>query len=338
MITLVVRALMSLARFFGMAEAGIMEQLQMGRANIRQFKNVKTSENLPKNPPMPDVKLGVEGVNEALDLLEKTQIEVERVLVPQLKSHATSLCNDLIAVTPPLAGGVIGTGGTPAAIKSGRAMVEKQIKSMFKPTQSMLFGHLVMAREWQAVGNYKWTPTSEGMIKDINNRNWKGVYARFKARGWEPDPTKQIVHIPTPALHRAGRDKSGRVAKTYYVRQGVNAINAFIRQKMMLIGKMISGWVDARDSLGSIPADGVNSNFKSLGMGSGKGTVLRQGKQSKVTITNLFGDVNGVLTQTGKLQYLLTKRRINLLNGIKNAVDKAVNVAKAKAKKPRIKK
>lgn len=336
MITLIIRGLQFLLRLFGRAQASIDDIANVGRQQIKQFRNAKTSEKLPQNPPMPEMKLAVEGVDEALDLLEKTQIEVERVLVPELRQHAVSLCNDLIAATPPLANGASGTGGSPAALLHGRMMLERQIRSIFKPTQSMLFGHLVMAQEWQACANYKWTPTSEGMIKDINNKNWKSVYARFQRNGWKKSD-QQIVHIPTPALHKAARDKSGRTTKQYFVRQKA-AIDNYIRQKAMLIGKMISGWVDARDAIGSPPADGKNVSVKSLGMGTGRAQTVRQGKASRVVLFNLFGDLNGVLTKTGRLQYLLDKRRVNLLNGIKGAVDKAVNKAKATARKPRIKK
>lgn len=336
MITLIVRGLQFLIRLFSRAQASIDDIANVGRQQIKQFKKIETSEKMPRNPPMPEMKLGIEGADEAIDLLEKTQIEVERVLVPQLRAHGVSLCNDLIAATPPLANGASGTGGTPAALQHGRMMLEKQIRSIFKPTQSMLFGHLVMAQEWQACANYKWTPTSEGMIKDINNRNWKSVYERFKRRGWKQSD-QQIVHIPTPALHKAARDKSGRTVKEYFVRQKAS-IDNYIRQKAMLIGKMISGWVDARDGIGSPPADGKNVSVKSLGMGTGRAQTVRQGKQSKVILFNLFGDLNGVLTKTGRLQYLLDKRRVNLLNDFKKAVDKAVSVAKGKAKKPRIKK
>ena len=336
MITLIIRGLQFLIRLFSRARASIDDIANVGRDQIKSFRNTKTSENLPDNPPMPDVKLEVSGADEAIDLLNQTQIEVERVLVPELRAHAVSLCNDLIRSTPPLANGASGSGGSPAALQHGRMMLEKQIRSIFKPTQSMLFGHLVMAREWQACANYKWTPTSEGMIKDINNKNWKSVYERFNRNGWRRSE-QEIVHIPTPALHRAARGKDGATNKTYFVRQKA-AIDNYIRQKAMLIGKMISGWVDARDNIGSPPADGTNVNVKSLGMGSGRATTVRSGSQSKVVLNNLFGDLNGVLTKTGRLQYLLDKRRVNLLNGFKKAVDKAVTVAKGKAKKPIIKK
>jgi len=332
MITLIIRGLQFLLRLFSRARTQIDDIAEVGRNQIRAFRKIETSEKLPENPPMPDVKLDVSGADEAIDLLNKTQIEVERVLLPELRSHGVSLCNDLIRSTPPLANGAMGSGGSPSALQHGRMMLEKQIRSIFKPTQSMLFGHLVMAREWQACANYKWTPTSEGMIKDINSQNWKSVYARFQRNGWTRSE-QEIVQIPTPALHRAARGKDGATNKTYFVRQKA-AIDAFVRQKAMLIGKMISGWVDARDSIGSPPADGTNVNTKSLGMGSGRATTVRQGSQSKVVLTNLFGDLNGVLTKTGRLQYLLDKRRVNLLNGFKKAVDKAVKVASTKAKKP----
>lgn len=335
MINLIISGIRALIGLFTRASSAIDDIIAAGRNNVRQFRKVETSEKLPANPPMPEIKMGLEGADEAIDLLEKTQIEVERVLVPTLRSHAVALCNDLIAATPPLANGAAGTGGTPAALLHGRMMLEKQIRSIFKPTQSMLFGHLVMAQEWQACANYKWTPTSEGMIKDIKNKNWQSVYARFKRNGWSRSD-QQVVEIPTPALHKAARDRSGRTTKEYFVRRKA-AIDAYIRQKAMLIGKMISGWVDARDAIGSPPAYGNNVPVKSLGMGSGQANTVRAGKKSAVTITNAHGDLNGVLTQTGRLQYILTKVRITLLANFKKEVDKAVNVAKAKAKKPRIK-
>lgn len=282
---------------------------------------------------MPEMKVAVHGIEEALDELDRVKVNVEKVLLPELKAHAVSVCNDLMSQTPPLLNGGKGSGGTPQAVASGRAMVEKQIKSIFKPTQSMLFGHLVMARDFQACANYNWTPTSEGMIKDINNQNWKSVYERFQRNGWKRSGD-QIVDRPTKALHNAARGTDGKTRKTYYVRQK-EAITQYIAQVQATVGAMVSGWVDARQQIGSRPADGKNVNAV-RGSGTGFAVVQRGGKGSFVRIVNKLGDLHGVLSKTNILSQVLSKRRLLLAQGIKKRVDEAVRNEVKKTKTPKI--
>lgn len=332
MITLVLQAFRFLVQLFTRAQASIAKELNVTRGQLSRIKNTETSEKLPDNPPMPEPRFSIQGAEEAIQRLENLQLDVERILVPALKEHGAALCNDLIMNTPPLAGGAAGSGGSPAAMASGRAIVEKQIRSIFKPVQKqMLFGHLVMAQEWRACEQYGWKPTSEGMIKDINNKNWKGVFQRFQRRGWKQSP-QQIVEIPTPAAHRAARSPQGKTMKQYFVRRK-EAINAYVAKVSSLVGKMVSGWVDARNSLGVKPADGFNVPARSLGMGTGSSATTRSGKTSKVVITNVYGDLNGVLTNGSLLTNLLNNRTLKMTRDFQKRVDDVVSRSNRRARK-----
>ena len=332
MITLVLQAFRFLVQLFTRAQASISAELNITRGRLSKLKDTETSEKLPDNPPMPQPKFSIQGADEAMRRLDDIQMDVERVLIPALKEHGAALCNDLIQNTPPLAGGASGTGGSPAAMASGRMMVEKQIRSIFKPVQKqMLFGHLVMAQEWRACEQYGWTPTSEGMIKDINNKNWKSVFQRFQRRGWKQSP-QQIVEIPTPAAHRAARNPQGKTIKQYFVRRK-EAITAYVARVNSLVGKMVSGWVDARNSLGVKPADGSNVPAKSLGMGTGSSSTTRSGRTSKVTITNVYGDLNGVLTNGSLLTNLINNRTLKMTRDFQKRVDDVVSRSNRRARK-----
>ena len=318
------------------AEGMVAQEMNTTRGMLKQLRKVDDTKNLPAKPPMPEMKMQIHGIEEALDELERVKVSAESVLLPELKGHAVSLCNDLIKNSPPYINGTRGAGGSPQAIASGRLIVEKQIKSIFKPTQSMLFGHLVMARDWQATATYNWTPTSEGMAKDIANKNWKSVYERFARKGWKTDQS-QIVDKPTPELHKKARGADGRTINTYYVRQK-DAIQNYIRQVQQGVGTLLSGWVEARNQIGAKPADGNNVNAPSLGVNSGSARVQKSGKESSVTVTNRLGDMNGVVSKSGLLQQLLSRRRILMTNSIMKAVDGAVKAATAKTKSPSPKK
>lgn len=332
MISLIISAVRFLINFLSRAQGMMAQELNTTRGMLKKLRNTDETKQLPNKPPMPEMKMRVHGIEEALNELERVKVSAEQVLLPQLKGHAVSLCNDLIKNSPPYINGTNGVGGSPQALQSGRLMTEKQIKSIFKPTQSMLFGHLVMARDWEATATYNWTPTSEGMKKDIDNQNWKGVYQRFAARGWKADQS-QIVDKPTPQLHKDARTSDGRTKKTYYVRRK-EAIQNYIRQAQQAVGTLLSGWVEARNQIGAKPADGSNVNAPSLGKGSGYAQVRRSGRESSVTITNTLGDANGIVTKSGLLQQLLYRRRILMTNTIKKAVDNAIKAATAKTKSP----
>jgi len=332
MITLVLQAFRFLVQLFTRAQASISAELNVTRGRLSKLKDTETSEKLPDNPPMPEPRFSIQGAEEAMQRLDDIQMDVERILIPALKEHGAALCNDLIRNTPPLAGGAAGTGGSPAAMASGRMMIEKQIRSIFKPVQKqMLFGHLVMAQEWRAAEQYGWKPTSEGMIKDINNKNWKGVFERFQRRGWKQSP-QQVMEIPTPAAHRAARNPQGKTIKQYFVRRK-EAITAYVAKVNSLVGKMVSGWVDARNSLGVKPADGSNVNARSLGMGTGSSATTRSGRTSKVTITNVNGDLNGVLTGGALLTNLLNSRSLKMTRDFQKRVDDVVTRSNRRARK-----
>lgn len=332
MINLIIGAFRFLVQLFTRAQASIATELNVTRGRLARIKNTETSEKLPDNPPMPQPRFSIQGAEEAIRRLDDIQMDVERILIPALKEHGVALCNDLIRNTPPLAGGASGTGGSPAAMASGRMMVEKQIRSIFKPVQKqMLFGHLVMAQEWRAAEQYGWTPTSEGMIKDIQNKNWNSVYQRFQRKGWKQSP-QQIVEIPTPAAHRAARNQQGKTIKQYFVRRK-EAITAYVARVQSLVGKMVSGWVDARNSLGAKPADGFNIPAKSLGMGTGISSTTRSGRNSKVVITNVYGDIDGALTNGALLTNLLNNRTLKMTRDFQKRVDDVVSKSNRRARK-----
>jgi hypothetical protein len=335
MITLIVSAIRSLLQIFARAQTQIGGRLNSARGQINKLKQDDPTKNLPQKPPMPEMKMKVHGIEEALNELDRVQVSVESVLLPQLKSHAVSLCNDLVRHSPPLLNGTPGTGGSSSALAAGRSLIERQIKSIFKPTQSMLFGHLIMAKDFQVAGNYNWTPTSPGMVKDIANKNWNGVFERFRRKGWKPS-NDMIVDAPTPQLHKRARGVGGQTIKTYYVRRKA-AIEQYVRNAQKAVGTLLSGWIQARDAIGAKPADGQNVVGSGAGSGSGSARVVAARKNSSVTITNNLADPNGLLSKTGFIEMLLSKRRLALTTGVRKAVDSAVKSAVKKTKFPKIK-
>lgn len=290
---------------------------------IRQLKQVDTTSML-KKPVMPQLSFAITGDKATVEWLERIHGDCGKVMIPLLKSHASALAYDMIRITPPLAHGA---GGTNASGEAGKSVVASELRGLFKPINRLLFGNLVMARDWASCSMYGWQPTSKGMRKDVMKENWGSVYRRFERKGWTASNDKVIDH-PNEVYHKQARMGNGKINpnKTFYVRQK-NAISSYISVVQRDVGRMTSGWWECARQLGE-PADSkfTPPPYVQKSLGHGNVSIKKLGKASSVTITNAVGDTNGVLSKGGMFDNLLAKRGLRLNKDLVKEIEKITKI------------
>lgn len=276
-----------------------------------------------------------------------------------LKQEAGLTALEFINRTSPIkpAEGVENAGLSQGAKKVGEGAVERDIRSLFKATDYMLAGAVDTAYgSIEAFQKWKNRPLPKGsndVIRGIwADQNVEGAYQfaqrfmgkRDHSRGLDDVSSLKSVHERERNVSR----RKGRIAskeaggpspaikgppyKPYFA--NANVIEKYIKQKQQMVGKAKSGWWMVISKLGTININGrvqrpTGSKVPQWVRRNAKGThgfVSRQADNKKISITNLWGNVNNIAKENQDIVALVVNAR-NIRLGSNPYMQRAVNQA-----------
>lgn len=219
-------------------------------------------------------------------------------------------------------------GNTNSAKDTGDENIEKEINRAFTTWDSTKVGDLIMAKNdtvlWTLNNPIQWR--NPRLKRAWEKQDIDTLYDAFKAAGWSENPSlSSFVQEPTEDLHNAMRDpQSGgiksEILKNPQMRISVRdreALEAFIIQRKLSVGKMAGGWVKALAALGHT----VNTPFGNNGSGSAK--VSSDGM--KLTANNKLGDFNSMVSRHGVIEDVLREQSVDMRNTLQQTVDGILN-------------
>ena len=276
-----------------------------------------------------------------------------------LKQEAALTALEFINRTSPIKPeeGVSNAGLSQGAKKVGEGAVERDIRSIFKATDYMLAGAVDTAYgSIEAFQKWKNRPLPKGS-NDIIRRIWadqnvEGAYKfaqnfmgkRDMSRGLDDISSLKTVHDRERNMSR----RRGRIAskeaggpsqnikgppyKPYFA--NANVIEKYIKQKQQMVGKAKSGWWMVISKLGTININGrvqrpTGSKVPQWVRRNAQGThgfVSRQPDNKKISITNLWGNVNNIAKENQDIVALVVNAR-NIRLGANPYMQRAVNQA-----------
>ncbi len=228
-----------------------------------------------------------------------------------------------------------GGGNTNSAVDQAEENLTKEINRVFTTWDKTKVGDLIMAKNtavlWSLNNPIIWR--SPRMKRAWEKQDIDTLYKTFKMAGWEENPNvKEFVQEPTEELHDKLRDsKTGgvrsEIAKNPQLRIAVRdreAIENYILQKQLSIGKMANGWVKALAALGH----NIPTPFKGASIGSGGATISGDGLTIKAN--NAYGDFNSMISRWGIIEEVLREQGEDL----KDTLQREVNAILAKHATP----
>jgi hypothetical protein len=221
-----------------------------------------------------------------------------------------------------------GGGNTNSAIDQGEENLTKEINRAFTTWDRTKVGDLIMARNedvlWSLNNPIDWR--NPRLKKAWDRKDIDYLYASFKASGWTENATAgQFVDQPTEALHDKMRDpKTGGLLKAIVQNPSLRvsvrdreAIEAFIIQKQLSIGKMSNGWVKALIALGD---KSIQTPFRG-GTGLGEGGASVSGDGLTLKANNLWGDFNSMISRWGIIDDVLREQGDDMKQSLQKEVD-----------------
>jgi len=279
-----------------------------------------------------------------------------------LKQEAALTSLEFINRTSPIKPqeGVENAGLSQGAKKVGEAAVERDIRSIFKPTDYMLAGAVDTAYgSIEAFQKWKNKPLPRGS-NDVIRRIWgdQDVQRAFTfaqnfmgkrdmSRGLDDMGSLRTVHerernssrrrgrITSKAAGGPSQDIKGPPYKPYFA--NANVIEKYIKLRQQMVGKAKSGWWMVISKLGTININGktqrpTGSKVPAWVRRNAKGThgfVQRLPDNKKVTITNLWGNVNNIAKESGDIvAEVINARNVRLGNNpyMQRAINKAISM------------
>lgn len=236
----------------------------------------------------------------------------------------------------------------------GEEAINRDVRSIFKPTDFMLagaadpvYGSLEAFNKWK---NRPLPKGSNNVVRRIyQSTDVEGSYKaaqRFFAnrnvnRGVESVGVMRSIHERERNISK----KKGRITKgggpsreikgppyrPYFA--DANVINKYIKERMRMVGKAKAGWYEVIQRIGAVKLNGkvqkptgnkipawVKRNA------TGRGFVLARPK--KVTITNTLGNINNIADDSNTVMEVINSRnvRINLNPYHQRELDRAVRL------------
>lgn len=286
-----------------------------------------------------------------------------------LKQEAALTALEFINRTSPIKPeeGVENAGLSQGAKKAGEHAVERDIRSLFKPTDSMLAGAVDTAYgSIEAFQKWKNRPLPKGS-NDIIRGIWadqdiEGAYKfaqkfmgkRDISRGLDDISSLRTVHERERNLSRRRGRITSRAAggpspnikgppyRPYFA--NANVIEKYIKLRQQMVGKAKSGWWMVISKLGTININGkvqrpTGSKVPQWVRRNAKGThgfVSRQADNKKISITNLWGNVNNIAKENQDIVAEVINAR-NVRNGNNPYMQRAINTAVSMWNKGQIK-
>lgn len=220
-----------------------------------------------------------------------------------------------------------GGGNTNSAVDQGEINLNAEINRAFTTWDNTKVGDLIMARNeavlWNLNNPIDWR--NKRLKRAWEKRDIEYLYQSFKLAGWaENPPAGEYVLEPTEELHDKLRDpKTGGiradVVKNPSLRISVRdreAIEAYIIQKQLSIGKMVSGWVKCLRDLGD---KNVSTPFRGSNFNTGEASVSSDGLTLKAN--NLLGDFNYMISRWGIIEEVLKEQGDDMQNTLQKEVD-----------------
>lgn len=236
----------------------------------------------------------------------------------------------------------------------GEEAVNRDIRSIFKPTDFMLAGAVDIAYgSLDAFNRWKRRPLPRG-ANDVIRRIYQStdVEGAYKAaqrfmsrrdisRGVDNAGVMRSIHERERQIAR----KRGRITKSggpsseikgppyrpYFAE--ANVINKYIKERQRMVGKAKAGWYEVIQRIGTVklngkvqrPAGGKVPQWVKRNA-SGRGFMLA--RPNKVTITNTLGNVNNIAVDSNTVMEVINARnvRINLNPYHQRELDRAVRL------------
>jgi hypothetical protein len=279
-----------------------------------------------------------------------------------LKQEAALTSLEFINRTSPIKPqeGVENAGLSQGAKKVGEAAVDRDIRSIFKPTDYMLAGAVDTAYgSIEAFQKWKNKPLPRGS-NDVIRRIWgdqdienaykiaqKFMGSRDMSRGLDDIGSLRTVHerernasrrkgrIASKAAGGPSRDIKGPPYRPYFA--NANVIEKYIKLRQQMVGKAKSGWWIVISKLGTININGktqrpTGSKVPQWVRRNAKGSLgffNRLPDNKKITIINTMGNVNNIAKESGDIvAQVINARNVRLGNNpyMQKAIDKAVSM------------
>lgn len=217
---------------------------------------------------------------------------IERV-TDKLNQVTVGLCYDLIGATMPFPKGSEKGGGTDLAFQAGLDRVRDSIDIIFKPINELSFGTLVANRDWESVRSYNFEFRSEKMQEFYDNEEYDKIYNIFRANGWEPDESREIIDDATLEILQSARNQKLESAK-YYVRNksSIERLKGSMINQIR-VGFMAGGWLTCANELGGVQDEYTKSRKPIWMYGKGDGYTSISSDRLTIEINNSFGNFGG---------------------------------------------
>ena len=221
-----------------------------------------------------------------------------------------------------------GGGNTNSAVDQADENLTREINRAFTTWDRTKVGDLIMAKNeavlWGLNNPIDWR--NPRLKRAWAKRDIDYLYDTFKIAGWTDNATAgQFVDQPTEELHNKMRDpKTGGILQSIVnnpsLRVSVKdreAIEAFIIQKQLSIGKMANGWVKALRALGD---NRIQTPFRGgTDLGWGEASVSGDGLTLKAS--NLWGDFNSMISKWGIIEEVLKEQGDDMKQTLQKEVD-----------------
>jgi len=257
-----------------------------------------------------------------------------RAMTPRiLRKNAIATAKSLIKHSFPAVDNDPNTakGGSVNALAQGQANLARDVNKMFTPLESYSVKELVLAKNeivFNLENPIEWR--NQSMKRAWETQNMEGLYQAF-SRGdtdlgalGEYHELQEMIYAekPTVALQMRMMDGNHRPnGKTPVAVKNRQAIEAFIRERALSIGKSANGWNECLRELGA-------STFGHL-PGKGYGSVTNNG--TSITLKNPYGDPNGMVTKSGAMAKVVKEQSDDLRADVKKATDKILEKHQTKA-------
>ena len=275
-----------------------------------------------------------------------------------LKQEAALTALEFINRTSPVKPeeGVANAGLSQGAKKVGEGAVERDIRSLFKPTDYMLAGAVDTAYgSLEAFQKWKNRPLPKSS-NDVIRRIWqsqdvdkaykwaqKFMAGRDIGRGIDDLGSMKSIHErERNASRRKGRiagkqnggpsrDIKGPPYRPYFA--NATMINKYIKQRQLAVGKAKSGWWHVIRNIGTVNINGRVQKptgskvpmWVKRNAGS-RGIVSKMPNNSKITIVNLLGNAGNIAKDNRIIEQVIHARnlRLNANPYLQKEVDRAV--------------
>lgn len=275
-----------------------------------------------------------------------------------LKQEAALTALEFINRTSPIKPeeGVSNAGLSQGAKKVGEGAVERDIRSIFKPTDYMLAGAVDTAYgSIEAFQKWKNRPLPKGS-NEVIRRIWESqdiekgykwaqnfMSGRDMGRGIDDLGSMQSVHErERNASRRKGRiagkgaggpsrDIKGPPYRPYFA--NATMINKYIKQRQAAVGKAKSGWWHVIRNIGTVningrvqkPTGSKVPQWVKRNAGS-RGIVSKMPNNSKISIVNLLGNAGNIAKDNNIIAQVIHARNLKLSSNpyMQKEVDRAV--------------